>query len=207
MLTLLGEKGLDFNPRSPCGERRLSAGKRNGDSHISIHAPRVGSDPYSPPIRAVMVISIHAPRVGSDFRSNVAYRAGIEFQSTLPVWGATFRPPKYFERLYISIHAPRVGSDVHCGIHRRLTSNFNPRSPCGERPIERHRPSRAVLFQSTLPVWGATRGSPFCQSVVYISIHAPRVGSDDGTVIRLPVNPEFQSTLPVWGATRVFRLS
>ena len=34
------------------------------------------------------------------------------------------------------------------------------------------------LFQSTLPVWGATRLSLELGRVHFISIHAPRVGSD-----------------------------
>ena len=35
----------------------------------------------------------------------------------------------------------------------------------------------------------------------YISIHAPREGSDPSWWLRLPPEPEFQSTLPVRGAT------
>ena len=58
------------------------------------------------------------------------------------------------------------------------------------------------IFQSTLPVWGATL---YVATVVidayYISIHAPRVGSDSiKTASDLSVTV-FQSTLPVWGAT------
>ena len=34
------------------------------------------------------------------------------------------------------------------------------------------------IFQSTLPVWGATLGLPDTVEIVDISIHAPRVGSD-----------------------------
>ena len=55
-------------------------------------------------------------------------------------------------------------------------------------------------FQSTLPVWGATRAVSHIFHFRNISIHAPRVGSDQFTLwgrrMRL-----FQSTLPVWGAT------
>ena len=56
-----------------------------------------------------------------------------------------------------TIHAPRVGSDV-LNIRQML---------------------HAALFQSTLPVWGATT-SIICFFVfpIFISIHAPRVGSD-----------------------------
>ncbi len=56
----------------------------------------------------------------------------------------------------ISIHAPRVGSDGY---------DYNVDSD--------------KIFQSTLPVWGATL--PLCPATKdrAISIHAPRVGSDD----------------------------
>ena len=55
---------------------------------------------------------------------------------------------------------------------------FNPRSPCGERPEMLSFHGKFDLFQSTLPVWGATFGS-----------------------LLLKTLPKFQSTLPVWGAT------
>ena len=35
---------IDFNPRSPHGERRLSPGMEANNEEISIHAPRTGSD-------------------------------------------------------------------------------------------------------------------------------------------------------------------
>ena len=39
---------------------------------------------------------------------------------------------------------------------------FNPRSPCGERPVVRLSPCPAEsAFQSTLPVWGATNRHKF----------------------------------------------
>ncbi|HKL94682.1 MAG TPA: hypothetical protein VJZ69_05295, partial [Clostridia bacterium] len=78
-------------------------------------------------------ISIHAPRVGSDTRK----------------WNDT-RTPK------ISIHAPRVGSDLHRTRSVKNEINFNPRSPCGERLSISDSYSGWMIFQSTLPVWGAT---------------------------------------------------
>ena len=124
---------------------------------ISIHAPRVGSDmeynksrpykhdfnPRSPcgerPERirdflSDFVISIHAPRVGSDIG---AARVHV-------------RPRT------ISIHAPRVGSDGSSGDFARFQRNFNPRSPCGERRLLPCAYLLFEIFQSTLPVWGAT---------------------------------------------------
>ena len=57
-----------------------------------------------------------------------------EFQSTRPVWGATYYGTWMHMAVNISIHAPRVGRDVG----RRLTKIY------------------IAGFQSTRPVWGAT---------------------------------------------------
>ena len=78
------------------------------------------------------------------------------FQSTLPVWGATISCGFVRRTDRISIHAPRVGSDSISLTNCTARGYFNPRSPCGERPIQRHVPGSVILFQSTLPVWGAT---------------------------------------------------
>src|SRR5699024_7505896 len=98
-------------------------------------------------------ISIHAPRVGSD----------------LPHQGADPGPE-------ISIHAPRVGSDSGREDRVPLRENFNPRSPCGERPFTVWFRPRRGRFQSTLPVWGATKILLSTVTSGPISIHAPRVG-------------------------------
>ena len=144
-----------FNPRSPCGERQ----------------PKHGRDFLYPP-----------------------------FQSTLPVWGATllrawlpfwkfyFNPRSpcgerhQLKRddpyIFISIHAPRVGSDTSSSAARSGGRDFNPRSPCGERLRQLGSLNSWILFQSTLPVWGATKLLPGLNKLL-----------------------GFQSTLPVWGAT------
>ena len=77
-----------FNPRSPCGERRDVIWNISTGFHISIHAPRVGSDKGYIVSLQCRKISIHAPRVGSD--GFLLYRFCVTC---------------------ISIHAPRVGSD------------------------------------------------------------------------------------------------
>ena len=56
----------DFNPRSPCGERRFDLALALADLGISIHAPRAGSDDGLIDKRGKWRISIHAPRAGSD---------------------------------------------------------------------------------------------------------------------------------------------
>ena len=76
-----------------------------------------------------------------------------------------------------------------CGERLKISKNlivkthFNPRSPCGERLGGRETASKIIIFQSTLPVWGATGRGDILRTFHRISIHAPRVGSD--LVIRL----------------------
>ena len=61
---------INFNPRSPHGERRLASGLGFMVTHtISTHAPRTGSDRHRHPCSGGAVpISTHAPRTGSDRR-------------------------------------------------------------------------------------------------------------------------------------------
>ncbi len=79
--------------------------------------------------------------------------------------------------------------------------NFNPRSPCGERHGFPRHPCNRVQFQSTLPVRGATNDLSPEMRTYYISIHAPRAGSDQCGNTEAARYRKFQSTLPVRGAT------
>ena len=79
-----------------------------------------------------------------------------KFQSTLPMRGATHRGPVQLFTSGISIHAPHAGSDWHLWMSWSTSSNFNPRSPCGERPVLWLRSGGSNSFQSTLPMRGAT---------------------------------------------------
>ena len=56
-------------------------------------------------------------------------------------------------------------------------------------------------FQSTLPVRGATPSQASIEAEHYISIHAPREGSDRRFITSRARGTVFQSTLPVRGAT------
>ena len=124
-----------FNPRSPDGERLFQPVLEDDGTDISIHAPRMGSDlgfslfiqwskdfnPRSPDgerpeivrrLLETVFISIHAPRMGSDWQCRYGPAPHSIFQSTLPGWGATGAAAAY----------PGTATD------------FNPRSPDGERP-------------------------------------------------------------------------
>ena len=144
-----------FNPRSPCGERRSPL--RNGGQLPGFQStlPVWGATPVIFLVGRLLHISIHAPRVGSDPAPLHQAVAPI-FQSTLPVWGATspsqLRHPQtaHFnpcspcgERrtaLRQSLNGLRFQSmlPVWGATHwiRRRDNPlryFNPCSPCGER--------------------------------------------------------------------------
>ena len=151
-------KASYFNPRSPCGERL---------------------QPLGPKIHQILNFNPRSP-CGERRISLKVSKRNQRFQSTLPVWGATaFMIPDSSRKGKISIHAPRVGSDGQrvqaTGSHNR---DFNPRSPCGERLCNIADFCHLLIFQSTLPVWGATHMKSRIFGEIQISIHAPRVGSD-----------------------------
>ena len=143
-------------------------------------------------------ISIHAPRGGSDQLRRVLVPGHKGFQSTLPVGGATQGQSGPMPNAPISIHAPRGGSD---GVLRAALQSFryfNPRSPWGERlTIFSSRPVESV-FQSTLPVGGATVQSYLCAALEEISIHAPRGGSDTLSTFVIHRHFDFNPRSP-WG--------
>ena len=78
----------------------------------------------------------------------------------------------------ISIHAPRVGSDRFpnslCWDRELFQSTLPVWGATDQRVITIAREA----FQSTLPVWGATLKRLTLMMIRRISIHAPRVGSD-----------------------------
>ena len=113
VIRILFITSCNFNPRSPHGERQpqfiidsyieifqstLPAWGATGMItrppayyDISIHAPRMGSDPQGSQREnhCQREISIHAPRMGSDHSVHVRDVQLFIFQSTLPAWGAT----------------------------------------------------------------------------------------------------------------------
>ena len=62
----------------------------------------------------------------------------------------------------------------------KTRKDFNPRSPWGERHLSGYPVMDYAVFQSTLPVGGATGGILPFLFPDGISIHAPRGGSDHG---------------------------
>ena len=144
----------------------------------------------------ITYISIHAPRMGSDMRrANSSPRRPISIHAPRMGSDAVFAMPQVWWR--ISIHAPRMGSDPAVWVSIIAT----------------------LLFQSTLPGWGATgRETGSAQDTrnfnprspdgerqacylsifrrITISIHAPRMGSDHNIFSPLSVKAYFNPRSP-----------
>ena len=146
---------LNFNPRSPHGERQERKAERAEHRAISIHAPRTGSDNPERGIR----------------------RSRIDFNPRSP-HGERLRADRLASALSISIHAPRTGSDRwHCWQWQK-TKNFNPRSPHGERHVGRQRYTAENAISIHAPRTGSDAYAVYMPKKGLISIHAPRTGSD-----------------------------
>ena len=167
---------------------------------ISIHAPRVGSDIWTPAVASFSIYFNPRSPCGERRNGNAGCCGGDVFQSTLPVWGATPVRKEIKRAGFISIHAPRVGSDAFQSLTLSIRLYFNPRSPCGERLPVGGNLAQQPIFQSTLPVWGATKQASHLSSWVLFQSTLPVWGatSDMPHDHRVAL---FQSTLPVWGAT------
>ena len=150
----------DFNPRPPCGGRRLADAECGGDTIFQSTSPVWRTTQAFLDVLPFRLISIHVPRVEDDGNSAIARATGIVFQSTSPVWRTTGRILRYCaSRFYfnprppcggrrasltvsglcssISIHVPRVEDDVGQKVKAGdVVGNFNPRPPCGGRLLK-----------------------------------------------------------------------
>ena len=132
----VGDHTAHFNPRSPHGERRFQIKKGFAPGKFQPTLPARGAT--RAPARQAARAPYFNPRSPHGERRRVQrlHQQRFAFQPTLPARGATPVCILLSGRVLISTHAPRTGSDEiqvenHAGI-----KHFNPRSPHGERPAE-----------------------------------------------------------------------
>ena len=123
--------------------------------YISIHTPLAGSDDSPVALVGLHRISIHTPLAGSDATTCTATIAYKDFNPHSPCGE---RPPA---------STPSTSRTY-----------FNPHSPCGERRWSLTLLRVCWIFQSTLPLRGATHLLGSAHRRRLISIHTPLAGSD-----------------------------
>ena len=106
-----------FNPRTPCGVRRATARVTETDAAFQSTHPLRGATRLAGHSFKCCPISIHAPLAGCDLHSAFSSDRDIS----------------------ISIHAPLAGCDDTSRGSYTYLSYFNPRTPCGVRPLTGYR--------------------------------------------------------------------
>ena len=126
---------LNFNPRAPCGARLASLGAMfHCDTNFNPRAP-----------------------CGARRCELSLLLCQFVFQPTRPLRGATVSPSKIRNLYNISTHAPLAGRDRTASSMKRPRRHFNPRAPCGARPMKSLMTPLPLVFQPTRPLRGATR--------------------------------------------------
>ena len=168
---------------------------------ISIHAARVGSDKNCSKVNIYYMYFNPRCPCGQRLKLVSLFRFLLIFQSTLPVWAATWEKMQSNKHQLISIHAARVGSDgcvvvvynaVFCiSIHAaRVGSDLKVHylllfyqisihaARVGSDPMCRHIPRPCIYFNPRCPCGQRLKYVEQRGLWDIISIHAARVGSD-----------------------------
>ena len=221
-IAALSPRWLHFNPRSPHGERHDATQPTIMQLIISTHAPRTGSDVLRRDYIGIKrTFQPTLPARGATYGANRETERSL-FQPTLPARGATRGGGHRGQGQTISTHAPRTGSDRHsAGRWCRLTWNFNPRSPHGERRLlplrrvvhpdfnprsphgERHLKAFRLPwpsgFQPTLPARGATHTANFSRSSSVFQPTLPARGATAET-LAFATSPQISTHAPRTGS-------
>ena len=149
----------NFNPHSPCGERRVTTFNHGVVfPHFNPHSP-CGERLFCAQVDVVYIqISIHTPHAGSD----VSAVSSPSIQTC------------------ISIHTPHAGSDAVLGCCKTICcTDFNPHSPCGERHVVCGRFFGTLKISIHTPHAGSDDKEILLRDILEeISIHTPHAGSD-----------------------------
>ena len=127
--------------------------------------------------RRKSIISIHAPRMGSDPDKEQKTIHYAKFQSTPPAWGATKKHTIISEIITISIHAPRMGSDSNALIASSSLSKFQSTPPAWGATLTPLRSLNSRRNFNPRPRMGSDQESLEQIGSCNISIHAPAWGA------------------------------
>ena len=149
-----------FNPRAPCGARRVWTRRRRRS--VPDFNPRAPCGARPIPARVCCRPAYFNPRAPCGARRHcyLALPSSCHFNPRAP-----------------------CGARRWCYVEELSNGYFNPRAPCGARrstqTLDRgYAPIYARQFQSTRPLRGATKHHPDVGRRRLISIHAPLAGRD-----------------------------
>ena len=169
---------IRFNPRTPCGVRLVNGNGNNGqDVFQSTHSLRSATR-YARSYPSYLSVSIHAllaecdryakqqtklkicfnPRTPCGVRRGVTHDTDATgwFQSTHSLRSATHCGSTVLVLAEVSIHALLAECDWIALPLEDYQNGFNPRTPCGVRPLSRREELILSSFQSTHSLRSAT---------------------------------------------------
>ena len=150
-------------------------------------------------------ISIHALLAESDPAKSSPKPPQEKFQSTLSLRRATTSEYRRIMASLISIHALLAESDVLAFLHFGILEDFNPRSPCGERPVSSAAGSETGDFNPR---------SPCGERPFLLPLHVLKISFQSTLSLRrattapattLAASSRFQSTLSLRRATPAYK--
>ena len=193
-----------FNPRPPCGRRRPGQHAQDRRGNISTHVPRAGDDPGIDRIRRQCGHFNPRPPCGRRRALGYVVQMCKVFQPTSPVretttCGSPARPVQL-----ISTHVPRAGDDGQYFTNEYRNPNFNPRPPCGRRPLS---PEDDTIgdsaFQPTSPVRETTKSNGKARQHFYDFNPRPPCGRRQHNGRLHMTEIIFQPTSPVRETTKL----
>ena len=173
-----------FNPRAPYGARLSHALTRHSFDGFQSTCPVRGTTLRDRRRGVPLHISIHVPRTGHDYRYCVKQRRCGQFQSTCPVRGTTQSSATRICTEKISIHVPRTGHDLGSPLKFALNCLFQSTCPVRGTTCSLSHLSRSCHYFNPRAPYGARRCLRYIPfRLIRISIHVPRTGHDNNSVI------------------------
>ena len=191
---------MDFNPRSPCGERRVSIVSYPSMTYFNPRSPcgeRPGTQAgkclsryFNPrsPCGERHFVNMIVDRI-TKLQSTLPWRGATTststfpalplFQSTLPLRGATLKLFAFLCLIQFQSTLPLRGATRIFKRGGGADVYFNPRSPCGERhPIQRRR--NCLSYFNPRSPCGERPASPrYSSSNNQVTHHSPSAGRDN----------------------------
>ena len=190
----------DFNPRPPCGGRRLMGEQEIMPSRFQSTSPVWRTTTTHWRICQWVLHFNPRPPCGGRPLCELYSKSWCHFNPRPPCGGRLKVRVVVYRHSDISIHVPRVEDDKNEDVNGNSTNLFQSTSPVWRTTLSvRKENAYRMEFQSTSPVWRTTGIFPFVDSRSYISIHVPRVEDDFEEVSALDDVSNFNPRPPCGG--------
>ena len=151
-------------------------------------------------VRSSTSISIHVPLAGHDSSPWRRRRGRFEFQSTCPLRGTTIGLILVVAVVVLfQSTCPLRGTTRSRSSPRASAAYFNPRAPCGARPISAPPPPRRSYFNPRAPCGARHAGCANCEGRMRFQSTCPLRGTTDAGAMVTPPPSQISIHVPLAG--------